>query len=411
MLLTGLLFTLSQAASAAQENVLRPAMLSDDIDTLPLAPYTLVQIDPKREVSVKTIEASNGTILTGKVPRDDMIDFGHSGAPYWLTARIQNSAANEDWVIDLGRRSQGRLGYITQVIAYEMTFSAEGRAVIQDVPALTDKGTFKFNIPTGTQKFILLYVVPAAGKPAVLPVTLYSNKAYVAQTQSYVTPFVIHAALLLGYAIFFLSYGIARKARSLHLFFAFFVFELLIWITTEEVGAKIGFNMFDSMIPVMMLGYTLFSIALLKSFFQIEQGGISERYILSGLAWLNVIATALSLILPVSSGLTQICLLYGAPLITFTILCLMAGAQSMGGGSAKRLYFIGTIFPVVAFPVMLAVFFGLIDHHAFPINALWYSVAVQGFFMVLANHIKFSEHNSAAIPVNTEKGEVDFYRV
>lgn len=398
-------------ATAAQDGVLRPAMLGNDIESLPLAPYALMQQDSAGKVNAKTIEDSNGTILSGKISGDDMVDFGYSGASYWLTTRIQNSATNEDWIVDLGRRSQGRLGYITEAQAYEMTLSTEGRVVVKEIPPLTDKGTFKFHIPTGTQKYILLRIVPAAGKPAVLPITLYNSKTFVAQAQSYFTPFVFHSLLLLGYAIFFLSSAFARNARSLYLFSAFFAFELLIWITTEELGAQIGFGMFDIMIPVMMLGYTLFSIFLLKSFLQVEQGGISERYILSCLAWLNVIASVLAFILPVSGGLTQICLLYGAPFFTFLILCLMAGAQSMGSNIAKRLYFIGTIFPVAAFPIIIGGLAGLVDHNAFLINSLWYSVAAQGFFMVLANHVKFTTLQGNVAAPNVEKGEVDFSRL
>lgn len=409
--LAAALLVSSQAGAAEGESVLRPAMLSNGIETLPLAPYALVQSDIENKVSAKTIESSNGTVLTGKVPKDDMIDFGYSGSPYWLTTRIQNGSTNEDWVVDLGRRSQGRLGYITEAHAYEMTVSAEGRVIVKEVPSLTDKGTFAFHIPTGTQKYILLHIVPAAGKPAVLPVTLYNSKAFVAQAQSYFTPFVIHSLLLLGYAIFFFSSAIARKARSLYLFFAFFTFEFLIWIITEELGARIGFGMFDIMIPGMMLGYTLFSIALVKSFLQIEQGGISERYVLSCLAWLNIIASLLSFLLPLSGGLTQISLLYGAPFITFIIIFLMAGAQSVGGNLAKRLYFIGTIFPIAAFLVISAGLFGLLEHNAFLINSLWYSVVAQGLFMVLANHIKFAGLQGNVTAPNVEKGEVDFSRL
>jgi signal transduction histidine kinase/CheY-like chemotaxis protein/HPt (histidine-containing phosphotransfer) domain-containing protein len=146
-------------------------------------------------------------------------------------------------------------------------------------------------------------------------------------------------------------------------------------------------------------------------FFKIEYGSFTERYILYGLAWLNILAALLSFLLPVSGGLTQISLLYGAPFITFTILCLMAGAQSAGGNSAARYYFIGSLFPVIGLFIILLGFMRFVPHHPFLINSLWYSVALQGLFMVFATHKKLQSSPGAQTTLRMDSGDVDFSKL
>lgn len=408
-----LLLTLLAAMPAlANENkVLKIATLSEKTGKLVLAPYTLVQSDPDNKISTHSILSSNGTILTGNMPKDNMVDLGYSGTPFWLTIRVQNNAQAKNWIVDLGRRSEGRLGYIKKAQAYEMSFTTAGQLFMQEVTPVSDKGVFAFDIPSGTQKYILLHIVPAAGKHTVLPLTLYNGESYFSYVSSYLTPFVIHALILLVYAAIFLTSAITRREPSLYLFFSFFLYEFCIWYVAENIGARVGFNKMDIIIPLMMMGYTLFSIVLAKSFFRLEYGSVSERYVLYGLAWINIIAITLSSLLPVSGGLAQIFLLYGAPFLTFTVICLIASTQSISGDLSKRYYFIGTIFPVLALFAIAAGFFGIIGYNAFMVNALWYSVAVQGLFMVIANHHKFSLPQQFTPSVSIDKGEVDFSRL
>ncbi len=395
----------------AQDGVLQPVALTDTTDELLLAPHVLVQRDEDGSVTPQSIESSNGRILSGTVPKDDVINLGYDGKSHWLTIRAINSAREQDWVVDIGTRSEGRLGYIRSANAYEMTFTQDGRASVQEIGTLSNDGAFKFNIPTNTQKFLLLNIVPSAGKPSVIPLKIYSNPAFIAHSGSLLTPYAIYSFFLLAFAIYLFSSALSRGERSLFIFSAFFVYMLVVWTVTERMGSRIGFDVFDMLIPVMMLGYMLFSIMLTKHFFNIEQGSFTEKYILYGLTWLNIITTALSFLLPVSGGLTQFSLLYGAPFITFTILCLMAFAQSISRRPGYRLYFIGSVFPVAALLAIIASFLHILPQDPFVVNSLWYSVAFQGLFMIVANHLKYSSEEGAATEQRVEKGELDFSKL
>lgn len=410
MLWTMLYFIALSFPAHAQDRVLKTVVLTPALKELSLAPYTLVQPDPENKVTPQAIQSSGGTILTGAVAPYDMIGLGYRGDSTWLTVKLDNQSLNENWIIDLGHRSQGRLGYLKSARAYELEFSG-GQAVVTEVAGHSNTGVYEFRIPTGSQKFILLNLRPVAGKPAVLPAKLYSERAYIKHIDTVFTPYAAHSFFLLLYTIFFATLALARSEKKIGIFAAFFFYELCIWTMTERMGAIIGFGMFDLLIPVMFLGYTLFSIFLAKTFFNIEYGSFTERSVLNGLIWLNIIATLMAFLLPISGGLTQISLLYGAPLITFSLLTLMAGAQSSNGNTPARYYFAGTLFPVIGLLIVIAGLFSLVPYDAFLINSLWYSVSFQGLFMAIAVYKKFNAQQGAASYIRINSDDVDFSKL
>ena len=108
----------------AQDKVLGVAQLDNGMKSLPLGQYTLIQDDPDEKVTVKSIIDTGGAILTGKQGQNDSIHLGYDGEPVWLTVKLQGRALNEQWILDLGRRAEGRMGHLKSIQVYEMMLTA-----------------------------------------------------------------------------------------------------------------------------------------------------------------------------------------------------------------------------------------------------------------------------------------------
>jgi hypothetical protein len=126
-----------------------------------------------------------------------------------------------------------------------------------------------------------------------------------------------------------------------------------------------------------------------KIFWGIEYGSYTEKYILYGLIWLNVVASALSMLLPVGNGVVHIALYYGASVITMSMLCLMSFAQSRTMAVKDSFYMLSWLFPLAGLLVTIMGACRLLQPTDIVLNGFWYSVVGQGMLLAIAMYRKF----------------------
>lgn len=390
-----LAFFMPEGANA-QKKVLSGATLTDTTQSLTLSPYTIIQHDPDGRITPQSITQSGGAVLNGRLSEGDIVMLGYGGDSVWLTIKLFNASQNDSWIINMGSRSEGRFGYLKSARAYEMTIAAGSPPQVTPIKALSNNGTYKITIAPSTEKYILLNLQPSSGRAGLLPLKIYKEDAYLSHALSHASLFPVYPLGILVFGIFFAAIALMRGERKILIFSGYFIFMAASWIAHEHIGIRIGSGFYDMLIPVLILGFSLFSIAMAKIFYDIEYGSFTEKYILYGLAWLNILATLLSFLLPVSDGLTQIALLNGAPMITLTILFLMAWAQSRSGQADRTYYLCASAFPLMGLIAVVAGIFDVVPGGALQVNALWYSIAPQGLLMLIAVHkkIKSDEQTS-----------------
>ncbi|PZQ47400.1 MAG: hypothetical protein DI551_03285, partial [Micavibrio aeruginosavorus] len=120
LLLAGLFFSLQ---ANAEEKLLGAAILSDQIDALPLSPHTIVQPDPNGLITPQSIMAAGAQNLNGKYPKGKLVSLGYDGNPVWLTIKLHNASIEEGWIVDMGEKIEGRLGHIASAQAYTLSFN------------------------------------------------------------------------------------------------------------------------------------------------------------------------------------------------------------------------------------------------------------------------------------------------
>ncbi len=381
----------------AQKKVLNGATLSDTTQSLTLSPYTIVQHDPDGRITPQSIAESGGAVLNGKLSEGDIVMLGYGGDSVWLTIKLFNASRNDSWILNMGSRSEGRFGYLKSARAYEMNIVAGSPLQVTPIKPLSDNGTYKITIAPSTEKYILLDLQPSPGRAGLLPLKIYKEDAYLSHALSHASLFVIYPISILIFAAFFGTIAVMRGERKILIYSFYFVFMAASWVVHEHIGIRIGGGHYDMLIPVLILGFSLFSIAMAKIFYDIEYGSFTEKYILYGLVWLNILATLLSFLLPVSDGLTQIALLNGAPMITLTILFLMAWAQSRNGHIERTYYFCASAFPLMGLIAVVLGIFDVVPGGSLQVNALWYSVVPQGLLMLIAVHKKIQNDENTII--------------
>lgn len=124
-------------------------------------------------MTVKSIIDTGGAILTGKQGQNDSIHLGYDGEPVWLTVKLRRPARPER-AMDTPRSwaAARKMGHLKSIQVYEMmlTRTVDDR---RD-QAATRQASSWFNL-AGEEKVILLNITPTAGKPAILPLKIFSG--------------------------------------------------------------------------------------------------------------------------------------------------------------------------------------------------------------------------------------------
>lgn len=382
------LISLSAFSADAQEKVLGAAVLEDSAGGVPLVPHMLVQPDPDGKITVSSIIRNNGSNLTGKMGGERPLHLGYDGTPVWLTVKLQGNAFNDEWIVDLGRRAEGRMGYLKSIRVYEMLLTSP--VTINEIKPVRDEGIYSIKVAKDEQKFILFSITPSAGKPTILPIKIFSESAYIKTLKRHGIFDNIYSVLMAAFgAVFLAMAGFGRKP-AFSIFGGYFFFTLAFWITYNNMSVQSGPGLFGEMMLFFALGYSIFAIYMTKIFWGIEYGSYTEKYILYGLVWLNIVASALSLLLPVGDGIAHIALYYGAPIITVAILCLMSLAQSRTISVRENFYLLSWLLPLTGLLFTIMGACRLLPPVDIVLNGFWYSLVGQGALLTVAMHRKFA---------------------
>lgn len=376
-------------AANAQERVLGAALLGDSTKSYFLGPYALVQKDPEGKVTPESLVESGGKVLAGKLQGGNQIHLGYDGTPIWIAIKFKGNSVNDQWIIDLGRRAEGRMGYLKSVRVYEMLLTSP--LTLNEITAERSHGVYSFKAAMSEEKFILFHVVPSAGKPNIVPMRVYSENAYIDAMQEHAAYDIGFSVLLTVFGTFFLAMAFVGRRYSFSIFGAYFFYSIVFWLVYNNLSAQSGPGVFGETMLFFALGYTLLCIYMTKIFWGIEYGSYTEKYILYGLAWLNIAATALSMILPVGSGIAHIALYYGTIIATLAMICLMSLAQTRTPYIKENFFFLSWFFPMTGLIITVMSACQILPTDPIILNAFWYSLGIQGIFMFLALQKKLME--------------------
>lgn len=375
----------------AQEKILSAAVLKNDTQIVPLANYTVIQKDPTNRISVDSITSSGGAILSGQLLKEQAIRLSDDGIPVWLSTKLTNESSNTNWVIDFGKRSEGRIGTINSVKAYELKLEVvdvdsvkKNSVSLSTIQSNTNYGVYNIHIEKGQQKIILFNIAPDAGQAVTIPFKLYTQSAYISYLKTQTAISTSYCLIFIAFAIFFLGYFALKRSYILFITAAYFVFTAIRWSVYDAAGATLEPGLADNLILILLLIHSLTSIYMTKIFCRIDATNYTEKHILFGLAWLNVAAVGLLYLLPISNISFYKTLLYGAPIITMATICLMSFAQAKNQQIRSYLYFYSWAFPLFGFIIAILSVNEILPNSGPYLYAFWYFIIPQGALLFFA---------------------------
>jgi len=384
-------FLFTSFAHAQEKRVLTSAILSDVSGGLTLAPYTLLMKDPTNKISPESIRASGGSNLSGSMIEGRMIHLGFDGTPVWLTIKLKGNSINDSWILDLGRRSDGRVGYLQSLKVYEAMIDATGIS-LKEIPQ--NAGIYNIRLVQSAEKLILVSTKPAAGRPSTLPLKIFSEKSYLQHLQKRSAINGFFCAVFAGFALYFLAYAVSHKRKSYTLYTLHFLLILTAWVFYNGPVSNSGSNFLSLIIPICLLLFLIISTLLTRIFWNIGEQHYTERNMLNGIIGLNIAVFILGVILPINSGITHALLYYGAPVITLALIALMSLAQS-AAQRKNKLFFYAWLPPIIGLLLTVCGSFGVTTHNlTIMMNAFWYMFLPHGIIMAVA--IFYNKQDSVA---------------
>ena len=375
--------------SYAQYRVLDSATLTDTSRKLDLGQYTIIQDDNGQKITPDVIRSSRGSVLSGKISKQNIVNLGKNGGSRWLSIKLFNQGLHNDWVIDLGRRVNGRLGPIEKLSAYELTFgspdgSGQPSVNLVELSSLQDQGVFKISLNRNQQKLILFNVETRPGLPVLVPLKIYKEDAYLSHVQKRAMLTTFYSLILGGFAFVFFATAIFRQRQSHMIFGAYFVFNVVTWMTYDYFGSMIQASGLPIFVTLMMLGYSGFAIFTTKIFYGIDYNAFTEKYILYAIFFLNVGLSALTLIMPIGNTAIHSALLFGAPIFTFSVVSLMSFAQSRNGAVPGLKYCFSWLIPLAGYCTTAFSQWGWLPQETIYLCAYWCTIPIQGLLLALA---------------------------
>ncbi len=392
----------------AQEKILGAAMLQDKTEKMPLGQYTVVQKDPTNRINVQSITSSDGSILSGQLSKEDMITLDHDGAPVWLSTKLYNEGDQSDWIINFGKKTEGRIGSLQGVKAYELTLSIvevdgvkKNAVALQKIHSIAENGAYSLNIKKGEQKIVLFNIIPATGKSLTIPFDIYSQSAYLSAVKSQASTSAAYTFSLVAVALIFIGNFVIRRHAILLIAGAYFAFSALRWCLYDSGGSSIEPGIVNGVILFLVLMHSLLSILMTKTFCRIESSNFTEKYILYGLAWFSAVSIMLVFFLPISNETLYVALMSGGPIITMAVIALMSFAQAKNGHIKGYLYFYSWVLPSAAAIITVLSACQILPYSSLLLNMFWYSLIPQGILLILAIRQKLESGVAHDAPIKT----------
>ena len=375
----------------SQNKVLDEVTLENYSGKVYLSPFTVVQKDPELKITPQTIIDSGGRNLNGTMSSGKKVFFGFDGTPTWMIIKLHNMSDYKDWYVDFGRRSNGRVGSVSEARAYEMIVTpaqgadtTESTISINELPNRFDNGVFKISLEQNERKFLLLSVQPAPGRPTTLPLTIENEYSFLKNMQGRII-FTSTYCLTLGvFGLFFFSMAVAGKTKMPIVFGIYFFFIAMFWTTYETVGASLTLKIFTELALLYFLAFSMLLIFMAKTYFGINKNSYTEKYIIYALVWLSILSTALFYFIPVKNGIFHLLFIFGTPILILSIISLMSLAQYNNKQAPSRIYMWSCLFPLTGFVIQLVGTMNLLPQENIFINSFWYSVIPQGVFVTWA---------------------------
>ncbi len=387
-------FIAAIAPACAQEGLetrLDPSMLvlRNEQDSYMLGPYAFVTEDADQELDFSQIVERHRNGIRGARRDTGLLDFGIGGNLHWVLISLSNKSSNKEWLLSFGEHFDGRLGLAAEIFIYD---AAGKRELLDAVPREDAEGPFGDNLagtylpislPPGENAFLVMYYVPVAGLPNVIPLEIVSKNIYKEAMTSIVDPenlFVFLFLILMG---FFAAIAYLRKDR-LYILFVFYFFLQLCQFKYMNSMIFAGEGFAEELLLFLILFPVVTGMYMTKLFMSINSNNFAQNYFIYGISAL--ILTSGILIFAVLPGDTLL-----RPIFTFALpvtgiltILIVSYFQAQDGKFGGYHYTFSWVVILLGFCITVMSALGIVRPTQIALNAYWFSMIGQAVLMISA---------------------------
>lgn len=403
--LTFFLIAMAFAVQAqAQNSAFRPIIVGQDENNTPIGLQIIVQKDADQKVTADRIRETQGAVLAGKMSKNETIPLGSDGAPHWLAFKILNHSADADWVLDLGRLTSGRAGHLENFKAYEMPLPYPGATTkpafyLNDITSPSFNGHNKIRIQRGTQKLIMLHIVPTSGMTTMITPRLHPNETMPGLFYRNAVTDFIYVAFFFVFTAFTGYMAMRHRKLPQFVFSLYFVLIAASFLLFQNNGMDTSSGTFKYLAIIIAFLHAALALWSIKIFCKITPSHKGERNILNGLLFLAALSAIAALAPPLSGTLIQSWTAVGVPLAIYLAISLMSYAQTSSGNINGYYYFASWVIVLAGFIISALAMRDIIPANSLTINLLWLSFIPQGALTCIAitHNNYFDEMDTQAI--------------
>lgn len=378
--------------------------LSSAVDNINLLPYLNIYKDPQFRLSMVDILERHEVGVGGDVKAEETLNFSFSNAAYWAVFKVKNETDSENWLLDFGRITTGKIGLPRKLILYNAT---KGEAVFDSEEGVSQGGETSAVLlkikPRSTQEFVM-YVQPSDSMGLSFPLNIRSALSGFEESQFTFLSEAYFFMILGGGIVFLIGVSLFRGGWIfLPLVFLFIVRTAWYWFQ----------NNFVSLPPIMLDWVSVFYMMLscMAAIFSTWFFANINKKEGEGALLLIIVSSALffgfvlfAFVLPENTILRTVAL-YVPYFVTFLSLAFYGFGQGNAGVHGARNLGIAWLIWVAAFSVHLLASAEILPKSVFLLQADWFGMGGVLLFFIFAVSDRLEGMKQQAVRVIIRKAQ------
>ncbi len=375
---------LISGSASAQITPTSRAVINPEDKTIPLGPHIYMTKDPDHKLTYNVIVNRHQNNTRGMRQDEEILNLGASQSPVWMVFSVLNNSEQQDWVLDFGSTSAGRLAMVHKILVHNHTTGQTfSRALKQsgkiDIPP---EGTaIPVKILQGQINLFIVFVEAEGGLPALITPKLVSPDYYLNKPGEMLSLFGVIVTLLLLITGSFIVLSLLKKNVMYCIFAGYFATALGLYgfIHGTFYAAHPLLN------DIITFGFGLLTLLGLVGngyFLNLKKEDIPDLRILMVSGGAIALLTLLNIIIWSSSNITGVGFLFFSGLIIQALLAYLAISQTQYSKLYAAPYALGCITAVIAGLVTIGAAGGFIATTPLTLHAFWGGVIVQGMLFI-----------------------------
>lgn len=404
-------FLFSFSTAHAQPDDPRILVLKDESRSFDIVPHIYITPDPEKNYSFRKIVERHQSGLRGRTVDGDIIPLGHRSVPYWIVFSVGNQTNQEDWVLSFGEKLGGRIGLIEDIFLYE---NEKKTRYVDTVTSLSQEDqnrkaisgtTVRMSLGKQSRALFIMYIVPKAGMPLTFTPHLMSEQTYLETLRNPFSETRLMNIFLLLTVSFFLAALVMRKMWSAFFIIAFYVLQVGFY---NFNNTKIISDFFWAVeLPGILF---CASLALVftgaRYFLNLIGRDDSEGRVLLAVIIATIMSCLLAVVFIDRESLYFPALMFGSGIVCLGVFILLCIARGLTTAQPTFLYALSWLFLFAGAMTTSLAAIGFIEPSRMMMNAYWYSLIPQSFFLIVASIQRYALLEYRAISKKEKEEEM-----